>query len=199
MLDDESYFTKSNTTLAGNDRFYSDDPQNAPLNVTSKFQTKFEEKVLVWIAISPRGKTKAIFFKSGLAINQHIYRKVCLDQGLIPFIQKYYPRGTYVFWPDLTSSHYANSVLEHLKNNNIEIVPKYLNPANVPKTRPIEDFWAILKQKVYYNNWAAGDIQQLKKRIRWCLSKIDIQLVRKLAESTHTRLGIVKRLGIDAL
>jgi hypothetical protein len=74
--------------------------------VKNKFKAKFEEKILVWVAISPRGKSKALFFKSGLAINQSIYKEQCLDKGLLPFIDKYYPRGGYVFWPDLASSHY---------------------------------------------------------------------------------------------
>ena len=93
------------------------------MNVRYKFQTKFEQKILVWVAISPRGKTKALFFKSGLAITKKIYQKECLDRGLIPFIRKYYPRGDYVFWPDLASFNYARSVCDHLRSENIEFVP----------------------------------------------------------------------------
>jgi hypothetical protein len=110
ILDDESYFTLSNTTLSGNDRFYSNNLQKTPFNVRNKFKAKFEQKILVWVAISPRGKSKVLFFKSGLAINQSIYKEQCLDKGLMSFIDEYYPRGGYVFWPDLASSHYAKSV-----------------------------------------------------------------------------------------
>ena len=38
-----------------------------------------------------------------------------------------------------------------------------MNPANAPKLRPIEDFWGILKQKVYEKGWRAKSIDQLKK------------------------------------
>ena len=78
-------------------------------------------------------------------------------------------------------------------------MPKTLNPANVPKARPIEDFWGILKQKVYYNNWAANSIAQLKKRIVWTLSKIDPKLVQSLAKDVYKRLQIVKRKGVEFL
>ena len=54
ILDDESYFTLSNTTLA-NDRFYSDDLQNTPYDVKNKMKAKYEPKLLVWVAGSPRG------------------------------------------------------------------------------------------------------------------------------------------------
>ena len=39
-----------------------------------------------------------------------------------------------------------------------------MNPANAPKLRPIEDFWSILKQKVYEKVWKAKSIDQLKKK-----------------------------------
>jgi hypothetical protein len=165
--------------------------------VRNKFKEKFEEKILVWVAFSPRGKSKALFFKSGLAINQSIYKEQCLDKGLVSFIDKYYPRGCYVFWPDLASCHYAKSVWNHFKSKYIEFLPKTLNPANVPKPRPIEDFLGILKQKVYYKNWTTNCIAQLKKRIEWALSKIDPKLVQTLAKNMYKRLQIVKRKGIN--
>jgi hypothetical protein len=140
ILDDESYFTLSNTTLAGNDRFYSDDIQKTPTDVKNKMKAKYESKLLVWVAVSPRGMSSVKFFKSGLAINQYIYRDECIRKRLIPFINKYYRDGKYVFWPDLASSHYANSVHADLRDKKVNFVQKQDNPANVPKVRPIEDF-----------------------------------------------------------
>jgi hypothetical protein len=66
VLDDECYMTKSNSTLAGNDVFYTDDPKITPDNVKNKYQAKFEEKVLIYLAISPRGCT--FQFKKGIFI-----------------------------------------------------------------------------------------------------------------------------------
>lgn len=83
------------------------------------------------------------------AINQTIYLDECIKKRLVPFIKEKHRRCRYVFWPDLASSHYANSVQNWLYENKIRFVPKYLNPANVPEVRPIEDFFAYLKRKVY--------------------------------------------------
>ena len=52
-----------------------------------------------------------------------------------------------MFLPDLTSAHYETVTCEHLKSENIEFVPKYLNPENIPKTKQIEDFWAFFDTK----------------------------------------------------
>jgi predicted transcriptional regulator len=164
IIDDESYFTLSNTTLPGNDRFYSNNIQMTPDHVKYKYQAKYESKVMVWIAISPSGISKPCFSQSGLAVNQEVYKN-CLQTYLIPFIRKYHSTDLHVFWPDLASSHYANSVQDYLKSEKIEFVPKYMNPANAPKLRPIEDFWGILKQKVYEKGWSAKPIDQLEKNI----------------------------------
>ena len=40
--------------------------------------------------------------------------------------------------------------------NNINHVDKFDQPVNLSEARPIEDFWSILKGKVYENNWKAN-------------------------------------------
>ena len=47
------------------------------------------------------------------------------------------------------------------------------NPANLPEVRPIEDFWSILKAKVYENNWEAKTLHQIEVRIERCLKEVD--------------------------
>ena len=199
IIDDESYFTLSNTTLAGNDRFYSNNLQTTPGNVRYKYKSKYEPKLLVWIAISPRGKSRTLFLPSGLAVNQQVYKESCLKERLVPFIKQYYQDGKYVFWPDLASSHYAHSVQDYLRRENINYVPKLANPANVSKVRAIEDFWGILKQKVYENNWQAKNIVFLKKRITWCLSKFEPKLLHTITQSVVARLRTVDRKSLDSL
>ena len=84
------------------------------------------------------------------------------------FIQEHHRDEKYVFWPDLASSHYAKMVINWLEEKKIPIVPKAMNPANLPEARTIEDFWAILKRDVYMDGWAADNLRQLETRIRYC-------------------------------
>ena len=104
-----------------------------------------------------------------------------------------------VFWPDLASSHYAKRVMNWLIEKKIEFVPKDLNPANAPKTRPIEDFWGILKSKVYAKSWSAKNVDQLEDKICRCLKEIDPNLIQSLAKDVTKRLDKVQRHGYDAL
>jgi hypothetical protein len=133
ILDDESYFTLDHSAQPGNNIFYSSNVNLTPDNVKYKFQEKYPEKLLVYLAISPKGVSKPFFVPSGLAVNQKVYLESCVKKVLEPFIRKHYKQGKYVFWPDLASSHYAYTVQDYLKEKNINFVPKWLNPANVPK------------------------------------------------------------------
>lgn len=194
IIDDESYFTFSHSSMSGNDRFYSDDISKTPDRVKYAYAKKYESKLLVWLAVSPKGVTKPYFSPSGLAIDQHRYLEI-IQKHLEPFINRYYPTGGYVFWPDLASSHYANLVQNYLKEKKIQYIPKKDNPANFPKVRPIEDFWGDLKRKVYEGGWEAKTLNQLENRIRLCLRNFDLSDVQKHIGSARSRLDTVRRGG----
>ena len=199
ILDDESYFTLSNTSLAGNDRFYSDNVYLTPHSVKNKYKAKNEAKLLVYVVIAQRGMSKVKFFESGMGIKGLVYRDQMLKNVLVPFVRKYYRDDRYVFWPDLAPAYYSNVALQYLKDENISYVPRALNPANVPKARPIEDFWGLLKAIVYKNNWSARTLKQLQKRITWAITKIDPTTFRNTCTSIHQRLNIIAKYGVDAL
>jgi len=110
VMDDESYFTLSNTTLTGSNTYYSSDRRLTPTDVSYWEKAKFEEKILLWIVVSAKGIGQVYIAPSKQAINQHVYLEKCIKNRLVPFLRKYHSGGKYVFWPDLATSHYANSV-----------------------------------------------------------------------------------------
>ena len=60
----------------------------------------------------------------------------------------------------------------------INHVTKVDNPPNVPELRPIKDFWNILKEIVYANNWLTTDPDQHGNRINYRYFK-KIELVKE--------------------
>ena len=54
---------------------------------------------------------------------------------------------------------------------------KKKDPENFPEIRLIEEFWGILKGKVYVHNWQAKNLNQLRNRIKYCLGKLDYNIV----------------------
>jgi transposase len=195
LIDDESYFTYNNSDTPGNDGFYSDNMNITPDNVKYNLQEKYPPKLLVWLAISPKGVSKPYFCKSKSAVNQDVYYQI-LKEKLVPFIKKNYSTGGYVFWPDLASAHYATKVTDYLKSQNIPYIPKFMNPANLPEARPIEDFWANLKNEVYKGDWVAKNLTELKKRIIYCLGKMDLKVVQDHAGDVRKRLDHIRRHGL---
>lgn len=195
IIDDESYFTLSHSTISGNNVFYTSDIGSTPPNVKCSKKTKFPKKVLVWIAIGLNGMSEPLIKESNFAINGTVYLEECIQRRLIPYIRANY-NNNYVFWPDKASSHYAKVVTEHLDREGVNYVAKKDNPANLPEARPIEDFWAILKAHVYANAWKAENIRQLTTRIKLCLRNMDQDLVQRLAESTRRRLDNIRRNGV---
>jgi len=196
ILDDESYFTLAHSTINGNDNFYSSDISKTPASVKYRENAKFEKKLLVWVCASEKGISKPYFVPSGLAVNKNVYLEQCVKKRLLPFINAYHSDGQYLFWPDLASSHYAKTVTDHFETEGINYVLREENPPNVPEARPIEDFWGLLKGKVYENNWQAENIQKLEARIKFCLKKIDFETVKALFESTRVRVGKLRTKGV---
>ena len=78
----------------------------------------------------------------------------------------------------------------------IRRVDKVDNPANLPEVRPIEDFWSILKAKVYENNWEAKSLHQLEVRIKKCLKEVDQVTILKTFECVKKRLNDIRMFDI---
>ena len=157
--DDESYFSLSGKL---NNHYLSSDRSKIDEKIKFKPRSKFEKRLMVWMAISPRGCSKPYFAPANCAINAEIYRKECITKRLVPFIKKFYPKGRYLFWPDGASSHYAAVTIATLTKFGLNFVPKERNPPNVPQLRSIERFRAHLKQKVYENRWETDNFDSEK-------------------------------------
>ncbi|CAF3924967.1 unnamed protein product [Rotaria sp. Silwood1] len=137
--------------MPGNAGFYSSNKAAAPPDVKFRSKQKFATKILVWLALSSKCiSAPYIGSMKGPAIDADVYIEKCLPK-LLTFINEYHRHDKYIFWPDLGSSHYAKKTTEWLNEQKIPFVPKRFNPPNVPKARPIEDFWSMLANKVYNN------------------------------------------------
>ena len=74
----------------------------------------------------------------------------------------------------------------------IHHVDKRDNHTNLPEARPIEDFWSILKAKVYENNWQAKTLHELEVRIKKCLKEVDQVTILKTIGCVKKRLNEIR-------
>jgi len=178
VLDDESYFTLTKYQMPGNKIYYTSNQNLTQPNVKLKFKQKFEPKLMLYIVISEREISKPYLRSSKIAINKEVYINDCLKGILMPFLRKYHSDGKFLFWPDKASSHYAKDTLNFLCKNNISFIEKMDNPTNLPQCRPIEDFFGQLSSIVYKDGWTARNVEELKKRIKSSIKKIDFTTVQ---------------------
>ncbi len=140
VIDDESYFSLSGENMPGNDGFFSSDRLSTSIDVKYRTKSKFPAKVLVWVAISENGRSKAYLAPKNCATDSKLYSKECIEKRLVPFLKKYHEDGRYVFWPDLATAHYAKNTIAIFNKFGIKFFERAHNPPNVPQLRPIEKF-----------------------------------------------------------
>ena len=100
IIDDESYFTSSHSSINGNDNFYSSDIAQTPASVKYRPTSKFEQKILFLLCSSKKGASKPYFISSGFAVNQYIYKKEFIKKRLVPFIEEHHSDDQYILWPE---------------------------------------------------------------------------------------------------
>jgi len=128
------------------------------------WKRKFPPKLLVWLAVSKKGRTTAHFrTQKDYAVNGKVYRDECMRKKLIPWIRKNYP-DDYLFWPDLATAHYSLTVLELFQKKNINFLSKKRNPPNCPQLRPIENFWDHFMKRIFSDGFYAKSVQELSKK-----------------------------------
>ena len=89
--------------------------------------------------------------------------------------------------------------MEFLRKNGIAYVEKDENPPNAPQIRPIENYWGILKMKVYEGNWSAKDREALIRRIKIKQKEIDQDVVIKMFDKLKQKVHNANQNGLSSL
>ena len=94
------------------------------------------------------GASELFFLQRPKSITGKIYRENGIRTNLNDFIYKNYPdRSKFDFGPDLTTSHYAKTILDLLKSLNIHFVKRAENSPNLFQCRLKDNFWSKLKSE----------------------------------------------------
>lgn len=160
VMDDETYVKADFRQLPGLQFFTAHHKFDVPENVRKQKMSKFAKKYMIWQAICSCGKRSTPFVTTG-TVNGQVYQKECLQKRLLPLLRSH--NGPTIFWPDLASCHYSKDVLEWYKAKEVNFVPKDLNPPNAPELRPIEKYWAIMKQALRKHPKEVKSEEDMKK------------------------------------
>lgn len=197
VIDDETYVVIDPEDVPGRKFYHCTNPADVSYDEKTKKKTKFFKKYLVWQAIDQFGNVSDPYITTG-TINGKIYLNECLRKRLLPFINKFHSPHEILFWPDLATSHYSKDVLQYLEQQNIEIVPKKKNPPNLPQCRPIEQFWAICKQKYSKLSRKPKNLNGFKRIWNNIATKVAQDHGRKLMEHGNKMLTQVSKNGVES-
>ena len=62
-----------------------------------------------------------------------------------------------------------------------------------------ENFFGILKQKVYDNNWSANSRESLIRKIKKCATEIDQDIIIKMFDNLKNRIHLANENGLESL
>jgi hypothetical protein len=130
----------------------------------------------------------------GGAMNSHSNIAESLEKRLKPFIE-HHGRIRYIFWPDLSSSHYSNETISFMGDEKIVFAPKLANPPNVPQLRQIERFWSHLKAEVYADGFRAESVPQLIRRIQNKLKDFKKAYFLRLFANLRAKVRVANECG----
>lgn len=185
LLDDETYVKLDFNQLPGT-KFYM---AKARGDVDEKYKfvklEKFAKKHMIWQGICSCGLKTNSFITSS-TMTSEVYMKECLQKRILPFIKKH--KGPVKFWPDLASCHYSKRVLEWYVSNNVDFIPRSMNPPNCPDFRPIENYWAIMKGKLHKTGKTVQDINSLRSAWNLQAKKVEKSLVQKMMSSIKKKV-----------
>lgn len=146
IMDDETYVPKDPADVTIHKFYHAQNRKDVKYEERVKPKCKFTQQYLIWQAIDDNGHISDAYV-SERTMNASIYVKECLKKRLLPFIRKYHNMANILFWPDLSTSHYAKETIAFLESHGVPYVKKKDNAPNVPQARGVERFWALCKRR----------------------------------------------------
>lgn len=192
VMDDETYVKVDPKQIPGQ-MFYV---ARKRLGVPDKYKfvqvCKYGKKLLIWQSICSCGMKSKAFVTTG-TMKSDVYINECLQKRLLPFIKHH--ESPVKFWPDLASCHYSNASISWFRRNEIDFIPREMNPPNVPEFRPIEKFWAISKRKLKATRWTIKNEKNMLQVWNQAVAKIESTTVRTMMGQIKAKVRQFIRSG----
>ena len=100
--------------------------------------------VMVWGAISVRGKFPLHFIEKGVKLNAKYYLTEILQKNVLPTAKKLFGNNYYCFQQDGATSHTANVNQAWCKENLVDFLSKDEWPPSSPDCNPLDYYvWSL--------------------------------------------------------
>ena len=160
-----------------NDRVSAKTLDSIPTNTKKVFKTQKPASVMVWTAISEKGKSLLVFFvPSGVKINKKLYKKDILKGALIPWYKSLYGEDNWTLQDGATS--YTDVVTEAWCESDC---PAWISnekwPPSSPDLIPLDySLWSVFESEACSK--PSPSIEALKLKLMKTWEKIPMERVR---------------------
>lgn len=193
IFSDEKIFVLEQFHNSQNDRVWSANIENIPEHKRHVPRFQNAVSVMVWAAISTRGKFPLIFIEKGVKINANYYVEEVLKKNVMPNAVKLFQDDYYCFQQDGAPSHTANLTQAWCKENLVDFLAKDKWPPSSPDLNPLDFFvWSYMLAKLADHKFS--NLQQFKQGIVKVWDEMSMDTVRAACNDFERRLKLVVSL-----
>lgn len=193
VFSDEKLFILQQSLNPQNDRVWSVSIDNIPESQHYVQRYQNASSLMVWGAISKRGKLPLVFIDQGAKINAQYYKTEVLEKVLLPNVQSMYGSEYFCFQQDGAPSHTARVVQEWCTQNLADFLPKNEWPPNSPDLNPLDYFvWSYMLSEL--NKYKITGLSKFKYVIQKIWQEMPMEAVRAACDGFEKRLKLVKKL-----
>lgn len=138
IFSDEKMFLLQDSHNQQNDRVYAKSLNDAPRNILAVERYQNVSRVMVWGAISRKGKLPLLFIEKGVKINADYYIQHVLKDHLLPHAESLYENDYYCFQQDSAPSHKAKRTQQWCEENLPDFIPFEEWPSASPDLNPLD-------------------------------------------------------------
>lgn len=191
VFSDEKLFLLQESHNAQNNRIYAVSKGQIPACIRLVERYQNVSSVMVWGAISAKGKLPLLFIDKGVKINAKYYLENVLQSHLVPEAQILFPDLDYCFQQDGAPSHTANVVQQWCKDNLKDFITKDEWPPSSPDLNPLDYcIWGEMLSRLQCKNIC--NLDQFKQAISQVWTDIPIEVVRAACNGFRGRLVKVR-------
>lgn len=196
IFSDEKLFVMQQAHNSKNDVVYSLSIEAIPDEFRNVHRFQNKSSVMVWAALSKKGKIPIVFIDKGIKINGKYYREQVLEEHMVPGAKKLYPNGGWTFQQDSAPSHSANATQEWLNEFSPGFITKDEWPPSSPDLNPLDySIWGILERKVNAKQHRSLESMQAAIEREW--KKLSKDVICATIDAWPWRLKAVINRGGD--
>ena len=192
VFSDEKIFDIQQAYNPQNDRIWAEEAPGTEERVVER--TQKAKSVMVWAAISARGKTPLVFVDQGTKIDRRVYMEM-LESHLIPWAHTIFGDDEWTFQQDGAPAHKARETQDFLRDNCPDVITVDTHwrtangewPPNSPDLNPMDyAVWSILEEKACQK--PHPNVGSLKRALVKAWDEISLETLQKIVDNFPKRL-----------